>query len=58
MITRQEIENFIPGQWTLTDAQMQEIKELALRSWDTLDAMLRLGLIVMDEVANEQEEQR
>ncbi|MFA7209639.1 MAG: hypothetical protein WC120_05195 [Parcubacteria group bacterium] len=36
MITRQEIESFIPGQWTLTDAQMQEIKDLALIAYDDL----------------------
>jgi hypothetical protein len=36
VITRQEIESFIPGQWTLTDAQMQEIKDLALIAYDDL----------------------
>lgn len=39
MITRQEIENFIPGQWTLTDAKMQEIKALALVGFDSLVAV-------------------
>jgi len=37
MITRQEIESFIPGQWTLSDEKMGEIKDRALLSFDLND---------------------
>jgi len=40
VITRQEIESFIPGQWTLTDEKMREIKELALWACDIQDELI------------------
>jgi len=44
MITRERIESFIPGQWTLTDAEMQEIKDLALLAFDDRDSSVKMIL--------------